>query len=129
MQQETQLINEKDYRFKTLIGYINEERKNELKKSFKNNKTKFGRVSIENYSVSSIAVGSATTGIVTAVTIIGLPVTIAASVVSGVLGITSIILTSFQKIYYKESVSEKELYTIISKAITDIDLLIGVGLD
>ena len=24
---------------------------------------------------------------------------------------------------------EKELYTIISKAITDIDLLIGVGLD
>ena len=90
MQQETQLINEKDYRFKTLIGYTNElkERKNELRKSFKNNKKKFGRVSVANYSVSSIAVGSATTGIVTAVTVIGLPVTIAASVVSGVLGAT-----------------------------------------
>ena len=37
MQQETQLINEKDYRFKTLIGYTKElkERKNELMKSFK----------------------------------------------------------------------------------------------
>ena len=48
---------------------------------------------------------------------------------SGVLGITSIVLTSFQKKYHKESVKEKELYTKISKAITDIDLLIGVGLD
>ena len=36
MKQETQLINEKDYRFKTLIGYTNElkERKNEVRKSF-----------------------------------------------------------------------------------------------
>ena len=76
-----------------------------------------------------MVVGSATTGVVTAVTVIGLPVTIAASVVSGVLGITSIVLTSFQKRYHKESVREKELYTIISKAITDIDLIIGVGLD
>ena len=131
MQQETQLINEKDYRFKTLIGYTNElkVRKNELRKSFKNNKNKFNRISVANYSVSSIAVGSATTGVVTAVTVIGLPVTIAASVVSGVLGITSIVLTSFQKKYHNESVKEKELYTKISKAITDINLLIAVGLD
>ena len=49
---------------------------------------------------------------------------------AGVLGIISIILTSFQKKYYKESIKEKELYTILCKAsITDIDLLIGVGLD
>ena len=100
-----------------------------MRKSFKNNKNKFNRISVVNYSVSSIAVGSATTGVVTAVTVIGLPVTIAASVVSGVLGITSIVLTSFQKKYYNESVKEKELYTKISKAITDIDLLIAVGLD
>ena len=105
------------------------ERKNELRKSFKNNKNKFNKIAIANYSVSSIAVGSATTGVVTAITIIGIPVTVAASVLSGVLGATSIILTIFQKKYHKESVKEKELYTIISKAITDIDLLIGVGLD
>ena len=61
-------------------------------------------------SVSSAAVGSAITGVVTAVTVIRLPVTIYTSVVSGVLGITSIILTSFQKIYRKESIKEKELY-------------------
>ena len=61
MSQETQLINEKDYRFKTLIGYTNElkERKNEVRKSFKNNKNKFNRISVANYSVSSITVGSA----------------------------------------------------------------------
>ena len=131
MQQETQLINEKDYRFKTLIGYTKElkEKKNELMKSFKNNKNNFNRISIANYSVSSIAVGSATTGIVTAITVIGLPITIVASALSGVLGVTSIILTSFQKKYHKESVKEKELYAKISKAITDIDLLIAVGLD
>ena len=131
MQQETQLINEKDYRFKTLTSYTNElkERKNEVRKSFKGNKNKFNRICVANYSVSSIAVRSATTGIVTVVTAIGLPVTIAASVVSGVLGITSIILTSFQKKYHKESIRKKELYTKFSKVITDIDLLIGVGLD
>ena len=131
MQQETQLINEKDYRFKTLIGYTKElkEKKNELMKSFKNNKNNFNRISIANYSVSSIAVGSATTGVVTAITVIGLPVTIIASALSGVLGVTSIILTSFQKKYHKESIREKELYAKISKAITDIDLLIAVGLD
>ena len=99
MQQETQLINEKDYRFKTLIGYTKElkEKKNELMKSFKNNKNNFNRISIANYSVSSIAVGSATTGIVTAVTVIGLPITVVASALSGILGVTSIVLTSFQK--------------------------------
>ena len=131
MQQETQLINEKDYRFKTLIGYTKElkEKKNELMKSFKNNKNNFNRISIANYSVSSIAVGSATTGVVTAITVIGLPVTIVASALSGILGVTSIVLTSFQKKYHKESVKEKELYAKISKAITDIDLLIAVGLD
>ena len=131
MQQETQLINEKDYRFKTLIGYTKElkEKKNELMKSFKNNKNNFNRISIANYSVSSIAVGSATTGIVTAITVIGLPITVVASALSGVLGVTSIILTSFQKKYHKESIKEKELYAKISKAITDIDLLIAVGLD
>ena len=53
------------------------------------------------------ALRSATTGVVTAVTITGLPVTIAASVVSGVLGIISIILKSFQKKYHKESIKEK----------------------
>ena len=131
MQQETQLINEKDYRFKTLIGYTKElkEKKNELIKSFKNNKNNFNRISIANYSVSSIAVGSATTGIVTAITVIGLPITVIASALSGILGVTSIVLTSFQKKYHKESVKEKELYTKFSKAITDIDLLIAVGLD
>ena len=67
--------------------------------------------------------GSATTGIVTAVTIIGLPVTIAASAVS------SIILTSLKKKYQQEYIKEKELYTMLCKAITDIDILIGVGLD
>ena len=131
MQQETQLINEKDYRFKTLIGYTNElkKKKEELIKSFKNNKNNFNRISIANYSVSSIAVGSATTGIVTAITVIGLPITVIASALSGVLGVTSIVLTSFQKKYHKESIKEKELYAKISKAITDIDLLIAVGLD
>ena len=124
-------MEEKDYRFKTLIGYTKElkKRKNELIESYKNNKGKFNKIAVANTSVSSIAVGSATTGIVTAVTVIGLPVTIAASALSGALGITSIILTSFQKRYYKESVKDKELYSIISKAITDIDLLIAVGLD
>ena len=131
MQQETQLINEKDYRFKTLIGYTKElkKKKEELIKSFKNSKNNFNRISIANYSVSSIAVGSATTGVVTALTVVGLPVTIVASALSGVFGVTSIILTSFQKKYYRESVNGKELYTKYSKAITDIDLLIAVGLD
>ena len=82
-------------------------KKNELRKSLKNNESKFNKISVANYSLSSVAIGSATTGIVTAITIIGLPVTIAASVVSGVLGITSVILTSFQERYHKESVKEK----------------------
>ena len=66
-------------------------------------KSKFNKISVAIYSASSISVGSATTGIVTAVTVIGLPVIIAASVESGVLGITSyiLILTSFQKRYHK----------------------------
>ena len=121
----------KDYRFKSLINYAKElkERKIEFGKSSKSNKNKFNRISVANYTISSIAVGSATTGIVTAVTVIGLPVTIAASAVSGVLGITSIILTSLKKKYQQEYIKEKELYTMLCKAITDIDILIGVGLD
>ena len=121
----------KDYRFKSLINYAKElkEKKIEFGKSSKSNKNKFNRISVANYTISSIAVGSATTGIVTAVTVIGLPVTIAASAVSGALGITSIILTSLKKIYHQEYIKEKELYTRLCKAITDIDILIGVGLD
>ena len=121
----------KDYRFKSLINYAKElkERKIEFGKSSKSNKNKFNRISVANYTISSIAVGSATTGIVTAVTIIGLPVTIAASAVSGALGITSIIPTSLKKKYQQEYIKEKELYTMLCKAITDIDILIGVGLD
>ena len=121
----------KDYRFKSLINYAKElkEKKIEFGKSSKSNKNKFNRISIANYTISSIAVGSATTGIVTAVTIIGLPVTIAASAVSGALGLTSIILTSLKKKYQQEYIKEKELYTMLCKAITDIDILIGVGLD
>ena len=121
----------KDYRFKSLINYAKElkEKKIEFGKSSKSNKNKFNRISVANYTISSIAVGSATTGIVTAVTIIGLPVTIAASAVSGALGITSIILTSLKKKYHQEYIKEKELYTMLCKAITDIDILIGVGLD
>ena len=121
----------KDYRFKSLINYAKElkERKIEFGKSSKSNKNKFNRISVANYTISSIAVGSATTGIVTAVTIIGLPVTIAASAVSGELGLTSIILTSLKKKYQQEYIKEKELYTMLCKAITDIDILIGVGLD
>ena len=121
----------KDYRFKSLINYAKElkEKKIEFGKSSKSNKNKFNRISVANYTISSIAVGSATTGIVTAVTIIGLPVTIAASAVSGALGITSIILTSLKKKYQQEYIKEKELYTMLCKAITDIDILIGVGLD
>ena len=121
----------KDYRFKSLINYAKElkEKKIEFGKSSKSNKNKFNRISVANYTISSIAVGSATTGIVTAVTIIGLPVTIAASAVSGALGLTSIILTSLKKKYQQEYIKEKELYTMLCKAITDIDILIGVGLD
>ena len=121
----------KDYRFKSLINYAKElkEKKIEFGKSSKSNKNKFNRISVANYTISSIAVGSATTGIVTAVTIIGLPVTIAASAVSGALGITSIILTSLKKKYQQEYIKEKELYTMLCKAITDIDILIEVGLD
>ena len=121
----------KDYRFKSLINYAKElkEKKIEFGKSSKSNKNKFNRISVANYTISSIAVGSATRGIVTAVTIIGLPVTIAASAVSGALGLTSIILTSLKKIYQQEYIKEKELYTMLCKAITDIDILIGVGLD
>ena len=121
----------KDYRFKSLINYAKElkERKIEFGKSSKSNKNKFNRISVANYTISSIAVGSATTGIVTAVTVIGLPVTIAASAVSGALGLTSIILTSLKKKYQQEYIKEKELYTMLCKAITDIDILIGVGLD
>ena len=121
----------KDYRFKSLINYAKElkQKKIEFGKSSKSNKNKFNRISVANYTISSIAVGSATTGIVTAVTIIGLPVTIAASAVSGALGLTSIILTSLKKKYQQEYIKEKELYTMLCKAITDIDILIGVGLD
>ena len=121
----------KDYRFKSLINYAKElkEKKIEFGKSSKSNKNKFNQISVANYTISSIAVGSATTGIVTAVTIIGLPVTIAASAVSGALGLTSIILTSLKKKYQQEYIKEKELYTMLCKAITDIDILIGVGLD
>ena len=121
----------KDYRFKSLINYAKElkEKKIEFGKSSKSNKNKFNRISVANYTISSIAVGSATTGIVTAVTIIGLPVTIAALAVSGALGITSIILTYLKKEYQQEYIKEKELYTMLCKAITDIDILIGVGLD
>ena len=99
----------KDYRFKSLINYAKElkEKKIEFGKSSKSNKNKFNRISVANYTISSIAVGSATTGIVTAVTIIGLPVTIAASAVSGALGLTSIILTSFKKKYQQEYIKEK----------------------
>ena len=121
----------KDYRFKSLINYAKElkEKKIEFGKSSKSNKNKVNRISVANYTISSIAVGSATTGIVTAITIIGLPVTIAASAVSGALGLTSIILTTLKKKYQQEYIKEKELYTMLCKAITDIDILIGVGLD
>ena len=76
----------------------------------------FKSTSVENYIFSSLAVGCASIGFVT---VIGLPIEIAASVVSKLCGITTIILTTFQKKYHEDSIKEMELYSTDSKLLTD----------
>lgn len=61
------------------------------------NREKLRKVTTANQIISATAVASTAGGITTAITVVGLPITVTCSVISGVTRVTSISLTAYSK--------------------------------
>ena len=84
-------------------------------KKFKNNVSKCKSMSVANQIVSGIALTSGTAGIVSAISIVGLPVTLGLSVVSAVNGLASGIFTTLARGSQKNAIRYQQKVGFLSQ--------------
>ena len=89
-------------------------------KEYTNLKKICNRLLISNSAINSLTIGSGVTSITTALTVVGLPVSIVTGVLSGIGGAVSITLSILQKNYSKRLVKKKLEYHKYVHAKNDI---------
>ena len=97
----------------------------ECRDKFKKSKKKCNRMSVSNQVVSGVAVGSGTAGVVSALTVVGLPISIALASISVLGGITSGVLTTIGRSNQKSAINNQRKITVLSQARIKLNSIIA----
>ena len=92
---------------------------------FKDYKSMCKKMSVINQVTSSVAVSSGTAGVVTAVTIVGLPVSVALASISVIGGVISAIVTTIGRSKQKSAIRYQQKISVLSQSRIEINNIIS----